>query len=44
MNNGVSKKNIEKLKQFLTQKQNEVHNTKSNNKSTRSSTAKPRTA
>ena len=44
MNNGVSKKNIEKLKQFLTQKQNEVHNVKPNNKPTTSSSAKPRTA
>jgi hypothetical protein len=44
MNQGVSKKNLEKLQQFLIKKQNEIHNVKPNNQQARNNTAKPRTA
>jgi hypothetical protein len=44
MNKGTNKKNIEKLQKFLIQKQNEIHDTKSSNKQTRTNTARPRTA
>jgi hypothetical protein len=43
MNQGVSKTNIKKLQEFLIKKQNEVHNSKSNNKPAPISTGKPRT-
>jgi hypothetical protein len=44
MNQGTSKKNIVKLQQFIIKNQNEIHNVKPNNQSTRDNSAKPRTA
>jgi hypothetical protein len=43
MNKGTNKKNIEKLQQFLINKQNAIHNVKPSNQQTRGNTTKLQT-